>query len=261
MKRHHRLAIALAIFAGSFINLALADSQKPGTKKLSKPSISSLKGTDSDTPFRELATVPVEDNPKLPRVLLIGDSITMGYTVPLRELLKEKANVHFPHENCHASKDIVANIEAYLGEKPWDVIQFNCGIHDVTLLNDTGKSIKNGEQGKQRVSIDEYQANLEKIIARLQKTGAALIWCSTTPVDDNLPHRKPEDIVRYNAVAAEIMQKHGIPITDLHKISSEHGQPKWSDGVHFTVDASRQSARGASLAIDTALTKRASKKN
>jgi hypothetical protein len=259
MKNRCHTTLAVLVFASSFLNLAIADSQKKLDKKRSKPDIASLKGTDSDTPFRELATVPVEDNPKLPRVLLIGDSITMGYTVPLRELLKDEANVHFPHENCHSSRDILKNIEAYLGNKPWDVIQFNCGIHDVTRLNDAGKSIKAGEHGKQRVSIDEYRANLETIIARLQKTGAALIWCSTTPVGDNLPHRKPEDVVRYNAAAAEIMHKHGIPVTDLHKLSSANGKPKWSDGVHFTVDGSRQSARGASLAIDTALTKRASK--
>ena len=48
-----------------------------------------------------LAAEPIEDNPKLPRILLLGDSITMGYTVLLRESLQDKANVHFPTENCH----------------------------------------------------------------------------------------------------------------------------------------------------------------
>ena len=261
MKTPHRLAVAFAILAIPFVNPALADAQKPRQKKWDKAYLSSLKGTDSDTPFREMASVPVKDNPNLPRVLLIGDSITMGYTLPLRDLLKDKANVHFPHENCHSSRDILQNFEAYVGQKPWDVIQFNCGIHDITRMNESGKSIKAGEQGKQRVSIEEYRANLEAIIARLQKTGAELIWCSTTPVGDNLPHRKPEDVVTYNAAAAEIMQKHGIPITDLHQLASEQGKPKWSDGVHFTVDGSRASAKGASSAINTAITERAAKKN
>ena len=42
----------------------------------------------------------IEDVSGLPRVLLIGDSISMGYTVPVRELLKGKANVHHPPTNC-----------------------------------------------------------------------------------------------------------------------------------------------------------------
>jgi lysophospholipase L1-like esterase len=174
----------------------------------------------------------------------------------LRELLKNKANVHFPHENCHSSKDILANIEAYLGNKPWDVIHFNCGIHDVTRLNEAGKSIRGGEQGKVRVSEEEYRNNLEKIIARLKQTDAELIWCTSTPVDDIFAHRKPHDIERYNAVAKEVMQKHGIPVTDLHKQVSRDGKPKWTDGAHFTIEGSTENAAIVAPAIEAALSKR-----
>jgi acyl-CoA thioesterase-1 len=100
------------------------------------------------TSVRRFATVQIEDGPKLPRVLLIGDSIAMGNTLPVRELLKGKANVHFPFENCHTSRHILENFDAYVGKKPWDVINFNCGIHDVTLKDKDGKSIKAGQQGK-----------------------------------------------------------------------------------------------------------------
>src|SRR5512137_2492523 len=44
----------------------------------------------------EPAFAPVSDDPKLPRVLLIGDSISIGYTLPVRKLLAGKANVHRP---------------------------------------------------------------------------------------------------------------------------------------------------------------------
>src|SRR6187397_1990368 len=81
------------------------------------------------------ALVQVKEDPNLPRVLLIGDSITMGYTAPLRELLAKKANVQHPTENCGPSRRIVENLEIYLGKKKWDVIQLNCGIHDLTYLN------------------------------------------------------------------------------------------------------------------------------
>ena len=42
----------------------------------------------------------ITDNPKLPRVLLIGDSISIGYTISVRKLLADKANVHRPPTNC-----------------------------------------------------------------------------------------------------------------------------------------------------------------
>ena len=46
------------------------------------------------------AMAKVEDVPGLPRVLLIGDSISIGYTAPVREMLKGVANVHRPLTNC-----------------------------------------------------------------------------------------------------------------------------------------------------------------
>jgi len=50
------------------------------------------------------AMAPVADVPGLPRVLLIGDSISIGYTLQVRELLQRKANVHRPPVNCQTTK-------------------------------------------------------------------------------------------------------------------------------------------------------------
>src|SRR4029079_11896926 len=89
-------------------------------------------GVKAIKPSIHPALVQVDEDPKLPRVLLIGDSITMGYTQPLRELLAKKANVIHPDENCGPSSRIVDHLDNYLGKKHWDVIQLNCGIHDLT---------------------------------------------------------------------------------------------------------------------------------
>src|SRR5215212_9456507 len=45
------------------------------------------------------AYAKITDDPKLPRVLLIGDSISIGYTLPVRKQLKGTANVHRIPEN------------------------------------------------------------------------------------------------------------------------------------------------------------------
>ena len=77
--------------------------------------------TAQDKPFH-----PVKDDPALPRVLLIGDSISIGYTVPVRAALAGKANVHRPRTNCGPTSRGVENIDAWLGDEQWDVIHFNC---------------------------------------------------------------------------------------------------------------------------------------
>src|SRR5688500_1890611 len=79
------------------------------------------------------ALAPVEDVVGLPRVLLIGDSISIGYTLPTRLLLQGKANVHRPATNCSSTGHGLKNLQAWLGDKKWDVIHFNFGLHDAKL--------------------------------------------------------------------------------------------------------------------------------
>ena len=139
------------------------------------------------------------------------------------------------------------------------MIQFNCGIHDLTLKDESGQSIKEGQQGKAWVPLDEYRANLEKIITRLQKTGATLTWCTSTPMVDGLPHRKLADIAIYNEAAKEIMQRHQIRISDLHSFVQRDGKPKFRDYGHFTVEGCREMAEYLAPSITAALAEQASK--
>jgi hypothetical protein len=66
----------------------------------------------------------------LPRVLLIGDSVSRGYTQAVRTALAGKANVHRAPANCGPTASGIKNIEVWLGDGKWDVIHFNFGIHD-----------------------------------------------------------------------------------------------------------------------------------
>ena len=75
------------------------------------------------------AFAQVEDVPGLPRVLLIGDSISIGYTAHVRAMLKGVANVHRPLTNCGPTTRGLENIDAWLGDGKWDVIHFNWGLH------------------------------------------------------------------------------------------------------------------------------------
>ena len=81
----------------------------------------------------------VKDDPKLPRVLLIGDSISIGYTLATREFLKGKANLHRIPTNGGPTTKGLASIEAWLGKGKWDVIHFNWGC---TTSNLWGRKVK-----------------------------------------------------------------------------------------------------------------------
>ena len=69
------------------------------------------------------ALVDVPDVPGLPRVMLIGDSISIGYTLKTRELLKGLANVHRPRGNCGDTASGLGNLDQMLGKEHWDVAE------------------------------------------------------------------------------------------------------------------------------------------
>lgn len=151
---------------------------------------------------------PITDDPALPRVLLIGDSISMGYTLSVREKLKGKANVHRIPTNGGPTTRGVESLTAWLGDSKWDVIHFNWGLHDLKYMED----------GKRQVSPEDYEKNLTTLVKQMQATGAKLIWCSTTPVPEGelKPRRDVGDVVEYNKIAARVMAAAGVETDDLY---------------------------------------------
>ena len=165
---------------------------------------------------------PVTDNPKLPRVLLIGDSISIGYTLPTREFLKGKANLHRIPTNGGPTTRGLASIDAWIGESKWDVIHFNWGLHDLKYMGPTGENLFPKEKGgKPQVPLADYEKNLEKLVVRLKKTGATLIWRNTTPIPPGSKGRYVGDSVKYNEAAARVMKKHDVPTHDLFTMSKK----------------------------------------
>jgi acyl-CoA thioesterase-1 len=154
------------------------------------------------------AMAPITDVAGLPRVLLIGDSISIGYTLPVRKLLEGKANVHRIPANGGPTKNGTANIDKWLGTEKWDVIHFNWGIHDLKFMPD----------GKRQVEPADYEKNLRDLIAKMKATGAKLIWATTTPIPsgDLVPVRKFGQVQEYNEIAARIMKELNVPTDDLN---------------------------------------------
>lgn len=182
----------------------------------------------------------VDDVPDLPRVLLLGDSISIGYTVDVQDYLYGKANVHRAAENCGPTTHGLKKMDAWLGDGKWAVIHFNFGLHDLKYMDDTGKLVP-VDNGKQQVSPADYEKNLTKIVQRLQETGAKLIWRNTTPVPAGAVGRIPGDEIKYNEIAARVMEQTGVEqVDDLHAFAANRLQQiQQPANVHFTRQGSR----------------------
>jgi acyl-CoA thioesterase-1 len=198
---------------------------------------------------------PITDDPALPRVLLIGDSISIGYTLPTRAALSGKANVHRPPTNCGPTTRGLQQIDQWLGDSKWDVIHFNWGLHDLKYMDAKG-GLTDPDKGKQQVPIDQYEKNLDQLVQRIKKTGATLIWASTTPVPEGSKGRVKGDAAKYNGVAKKVTDKHGVAVDDLYAFAlprlKEIQRPA---NVHFTPDGSKALAEQVAASILQALAK------
>lgn len=197
------------------------------------------------------------DDPNLPNVLLIGDSISIGYTVDVRKLLRGKADVfRIPSNGKHTAfgKD---NIDKWLGERKWDIIHFNWGLWDICYRNPESKTQGNRDKktGTLTTTPEMYAKNLEALVVRLKETEASLIWCSTTPVPEFELGRILGDEIKYNQIAQVIIEKHGVSTNDLHSYALKKF-PEVSKGrgdVHFTPEGYRYLAEKVSEEISLKL--------
>lgn len=197
----------------------------------------------------------VQDS-SLPNVLIIGDSISIGYTKPVIELMKGKANVQRAKANCGDTNRGKSALKKWLGQQQWDVIHFNWGLHDLCYRSPESKVQGNRDKknGQQAVSLAEYEQNLEGILQVLKATGAKLIWASTTVVPEGEAGRVIGDDVKYNAVAAKLMKKYGVVTNDLHALSmSFSGKHSRPGDVHFSKEGSALLAKQVANTITAEL--------
>ncbi|NWK54148.1 SGNH/GDSL hydrolase family protein [Verrucomicrobiaceae bacterium N1E253] len=188
---------------------------------------------------RHPAFAKVVDDPSLPRVLIIGDSISIGYTAPVRAQLEGEANVHRIRANAGNSGRAIGKLDHWLDPKngAWDVIHFNFGLWDLCYRSPQSKNQGNRDKvhGKLTHDIPTYSKNLETIVKRLKQTGATLIFAMTTPVPKGEAGRKLGDDLLYNEAARKVMQKHGVIINDLYALAAP-SMKQWGKApgdVHF----------------------------
>ncbi|MEI7423849.1 MAG: SGNH/GDSL hydrolase family protein [Prolixibacteraceae bacterium] len=190
---------------------------------------------------------------KVKNVLVVGDSISIGYTPVLEKTLAPGIVVTHIPENGGSTVRGVEKIEKWLDNKQWDVILFNFGLHDLVHKD---KDDKYDVNGKIAVTLEEYKSNLETIVGKLKETTATLIFVTTTVVPENSTGRKMEDPAKYNAVALEVMKKHNIQVVDLYTASlTIHPQNSKPGNVHYTPEGYELLAQPLIKAIKAAISK------
>jgi acyl-CoA thioesterase-1 len=222
--------------------------------------VPSAKATKSAPPVpKEFA--PIVDDANLPRVLIIGDSVSVAYTLDVRKNLAGVANVHRIAANGGSTRTALGEYGLVRWLKPgekWDVIHFNEGLHDLSYRfpddrdkNDKGEYASPTNGGRPNVSPEQYEKNLRLIVTRLKKTGAKLIFASTTPVPEaNAAKYVKDSELPYNAVAKKVMAEEGVTWNDLWAaVKPRQAELQGKRDVHFMTSGSALLAKQVSEAI------------
>jgi len=213
----------------------------------------------------------------VPNVLILGDSISMGYTPFVKKRLAGVANVSRPNCNCAATQFYFREkngMKDWVGTNRWNVITVNCGCWDICYMKGDpvgvdhywGKKELNGlpplQRGtairdlgfRVRTPILEYMANLRKILIYLKSTGATVIFPLSTPC----PAYQFDDrcgLFRvYNEVAISVCRELDVKTVDLYAIG-ERNYDKQPDGAHYNDEGNDLLATAVSEAIKSALKK------
>tara|TARA_R110002049_G_scaffold69554_2_gene180156 strand:+ start:7235 stop:7894 length:660 start_codon:yes stop_codon:yes gene_type:complete len=176
---------------------------------------------------------------KKTNILIIGDSISIGYTPSVKNFFLDKATVLHNDGNAQHTGTGLQKIEEWLGNKNWDVIQFNWGLWDLCYRHSDSKEYGNRDKinGKPEFTIDEYASNLDSLVAIIKKkSNAKLIFVTTTYVPKDEPGRRKSDVEKYNKAAKLVMKKHNILINDIYEqsIAIHNRYGKGAKDVHYT---------------------------
>ena len=182
------------------------------------------------------------------QVVLIGDSIRIGYEPIVREHLGGLAEVWGPDVNGGNSVNVLTHLHAWARARRPDVVHVNAGLHDLRTDHYGGRETI--------VPLAHYRDNVEHILRYLrEQTDATVIWATSTPVNDAHAHeshanhddfdRYDADVRAFNAAAVEVARSVGVPVNDLYAVIADGDQAAWQmpDGVHFTPDGYAALAR------------------
>ena len=185
---------------------------------------------------------PTHYDPKLPNVLLLGDSITRNYYPAVVRRLTGKANVYLMATSASVGDPrLPLQISDFATAQTvhFSLVHFNNGMHGWAY------------------SESQYERAFPSFLRAIQDStpGARLIWTTTTPVKvDASPGPTNSRIEARNAIAKTFVQKAGLPIDDQHELMMHH-LDTYEDTVHFNGSGAEIQGAQATATIEAALPK------
>ena len=174
------------------------------------------------------------------KIVLIGDSIRMGYQPYVKSAVSDSYSVWGPEQNGGTSVNVLNYLDEWVISRSPDVVHMNTGLHDIRRPNGLRQNT---------VNIDQYIANVKSIVTGiLEGTDARLIWALTTPVDEekhNATHRDmgdfqrhSDDVRSYNQAVSSMLEELNVEINDLYGVITKAGLETVMslDGVHCNND-------------------------
>lgn len=182
---------------------------------------------------------------KKPKILIIGDSISIGYTPFVKKHFADRAIVLHNQGNAQHTGTGLEKVREWVSNEDWDIIQFNWGLWDLCYRNPESNNQGNRDKtnGKITFSVADYEANLDSLVTILKEiSDAKLIFVTTTCVPENEVGRFTGDVAKYNKAAKRVMKKHGIPVNDIYKASIPIHKKLGlgDDNVHYTPEGYEQ---------------------
>ena len=158
-----------------------------------------------------------------PRVLILGDRIYEQTAAEVAKGLKDRAEVvcvPIQPGEVRNTTTLLKDLDRLLGQGKWDLIHFNSGLGDLVYRAPGMESFRvlpREAGGVRAVDPELYARNLQELVGRLKKTGATLIWTSTTPIARSSQRIfEPGSEVEYNRIAAKVMAANGVTVNDVH---------------------------------------------
>lgn len=205
-------------------------------------------GSNNDSILTTTTTLPWVETPEPPNfgtavdtanpnVLVLGDSISIGYTGPVISLLGSEYDIMHPADNCRNSYYTLNTVDKWLTAWPkYDVIVWNNGLWDDIYSN---WLIDYPQPGADPLwygtSLADYEKYITQIAIKLKATGARVIFFTTTDVPLISGVFIPGREILLNDIAKRVLPPLGIEIRDLNQfalsIPNAHVN---SYDVHFT---------------------------
>lgn len=180
------------------------------------------------------------------KIFLLGDSIRENYQEKVKELLRDdNCEIFHPDENCRFSRYTLNSLKFWLPMCPDpNIIHWNNGLWDTLITYP--------EDGP-FTEIDEYVRDMKRILRELKKTGAKVIFATTTAVGDDNPPWSNTTIEKYNKAFIEAAGSDIDAINDLYALTRPNNKTYISpeDKVHLTPMGATALAKAVVKSIKT----------